>query len=526
LPQFQINQYTPLYWAESSGFIPGRDAMGIQNSSVVIYSTLLPGITNLTERIRYYGFYCWLLDQYDRLREEKSSYRHQYDFVRRAELVIAFLMYDLHPDFVAIPGKAFAEDFFEPFKTEGSVDLSAGADKGKYLVDDKGENRSYWKYPSGAMGQYYAGALIALSLIKIKENYYLLLEHGKRLAQAFADSLNQGAGLFLLSIVKNGQLKYADLPQLSAFDISRIDEKSSEWSEYVNLLFNKDGQNKSTFQRRDTLVQYLRVCETDFPSSNWLLGQYFFQNRSEVELREDSASLGWYAYYTQELMHYAIEHIFNTMLLLMKKDLYEINAFVEEQGRQFILTATNYNINPDITLTEWIGSSTAGIQESPLQIKSELDKAAKELDFVGVYCLSLLLLVKTYKQVEGDVPAFYNYLIRNNIQERRGNIYEIHDLLNRNSDRTINEFFVILIRKILNDHQIVAFNKMGNGEVQVHKFLIEHNHLVQINHIAPRMTTPRLGSVKNMLEDLNLLAKDTQRPTELGIRLLAIYHQN
>ena len=70
----------------------------------------------------------------------------------------------------------------------------------------------------------------------------------------------------------------------------------------------------------------------------------------------------------------------------------------------------------------------------------------------------------------------------------------------------------------------VAFNKMGNGEAQVHKFLIEHNHLIQINPIAPRMTNPRLGSVKNMLEDLSLLDKELHRPTSEGIALLEKYH--
>ena len=49
------------FWAEGRDFIGGRDPLGIQNSSVSIYSTLLPGLNNVTERLRYYGFYCWLL---------------------------------------------------------------------------------------------------------------------------------------------------------------------------------------------------------------------------------------------------------------------------------------------------------------------------------------------------------------------------------------------------------------------------------------------------------------------------------
>lgn len=524
MAQFQTDTITPLYWAESSGFITGRDSMGIQNSSVVVYVTLLPGITNVTERIRYYGFHCWILAQYDNLKEEKLSYKHQYDFIRRAELVIAFLMQHQNPDFVAIPGKAFAGDFFNRFEEDGFIDLSSGADKGKYLKDDKGDNRSYWKYSSGAMGQYYAGALLALSLIKIRENYYLLQPKGQELAEAFAASIDPDTQSTLLSIIKNGELNYADLSKLKAFDISDIDPSSSEWKTYIDLLFNKDGQSKQTFQRRDTLLHYLRINKTSFPRSNWLLGEYFFQYTSEVSYEPYSASLGWYVYYTQELIHYAIEHIFNTMLLLMKKDFYEINSFVDQQV-ELLEEALNKNkIDPRAPLRDWLTLNMSGNEKSPIQIKLDLNQSAKEQAFSEVYYQSLLLITQTYQKVKGDIKAFENYLLKNGIQGRRGNIIEIQEYLNRNAGKSIILFFRTFLRSILNDHQIVAFNKMGNGEAQVHKFLIEHNHLIQINHIAPRMTNPRLGSVKNMLEDLSLLDKELHRPTSEGIALLEKYH--
>ena len=43
---------------------PGLDPLGLQITSEATYAALLPGVTNLTNRIRYYGFYCWLLDFY------------------------------------------------------------------------------------------------------------------------------------------------------------------------------------------------------------------------------------------------------------------------------------------------------------------------------------------------------------------------------------------------------------------------------------------------------------------------------
>ena len=44
----------------------GLDPLGMQNSGVVLYQALLPGISNITLRMRYYGFFCWLSDVYAR----------------------------------------------------------------------------------------------------------------------------------------------------------------------------------------------------------------------------------------------------------------------------------------------------------------------------------------------------------------------------------------------------------------------------------------------------------------------------
>ena len=52
----------------------GLDPLGMQNTSVGLYQKLLPGISNVTLRIRYYGFYAWLSSIYaDRIRRHQSE---------------------------------------------------------------------------------------------------------------------------------------------------------------------------------------------------------------------------------------------------------------------------------------------------------------------------------------------------------------------------------------------------------------------------------------------------------------------
>ncbi len=522
MAQLQINTITPLYWAASSGFIPGRDAMGIQNSSVVVYASLLPGITNLTERIRYYGFYCWLLAQYDAGEGSKDNYRQQFDFIRRAELLIAFYMQHEVGGYSSIPGANFAFEYLPTLLKNGSIDLAAGADKGKSMRNANGEARSYWKYASGAMGQYYAGALLALSLVssyvKEKSNYFVLTDRGQKLADAFGQSLDAQSVKVLLSIVRSGTLKAAQLEQLAAFDISNIPVGSAEWQAYLELLFQPDSPTPTGSMRLQTLRQYLQVAGMGIPFSRWLLGEYYFQNPNTVKFAPSSASLGWYLYYAQELIHFAIEMIFNSLLLQMKKDRYvKIDEFVESQ---VMLLNDEMKTRDEIENEQFRIWFTTDYSFSAMEWRDDLRNAYLEQQFAAVFYLALLVIAQTYQQVQPRIQAFREYLNANHIAGKRGNILEIEEYLILNGERPVIDFFRQFVFRILNDHQMVAYDKMGNGEVQVHKFLIEHNHLVQINTIEPRMTTPRLGSVKNILEDLSLLDTETHLPTEEGLALL------
>jgi hypothetical protein len=54
LDQIAYPQWTD-YRAKS-----GLDPLGMQNSSINLCQRLLPGISNVTLRMRYYGFYAWL----------------------------------------------------------------------------------------------------------------------------------------------------------------------------------------------------------------------------------------------------------------------------------------------------------------------------------------------------------------------------------------------------------------------------------------------------------------------------------
>ena len=80
------------FWAEFSSAASGRDPLAIQNSSVVIYTKMVVGITNVTNRIRYNGFFCWIFDTILQNIDKKNSLQEQIRYSRRAELLLAYMM--------------------------------------------------------------------------------------------------------------------------------------------------------------------------------------------------------------------------------------------------------------------------------------------------------------------------------------------------------------------------------------------------------------------------------------------------
>ena len=70
------------------------------------------------------------------------------------------------------------------------------------------------------------------------------------------------------------------------------------------------------------------------------------------------------------------------------------------------------------------------------------------------------------------------------------------------------DFVKNLVRTIINEHTAIAYRKMGNGEKNLLKFLLEDNYLVHIETMTPNFTSPRLKTLYNFAIDLGLITKE------------------
>ncbi len=147
--------------------IEGLDHLGIEVVSANIYGNLLPGITNVTDRARYYSFYPWVLHRYAQGRPERADRTGWLTWFRRLELAyaIACAAWEASGKTGAHASAVVGVDAGRRVivGVRGKVDLRDRAD-----LDSSGKipATAYFKNPEGGFGQYYKVPLGILGLIR------------------------------------------------------------------------------------------------------------------------------------------------------------------------------------------------------------------------------------------------------------------------------------------------------------------------------------------------------------------------
>jgi hypothetical protein len=505
------------FWGASINLITGLDPLGLQTTSEATYATMLPGISNLTNRLRYYGFYCWLLDFYFKT-EKKGNSKEQYRFIRRSELMIAIIMQSQRKEVQQITGSNFASALIYTV-TGNHFDLAEGADK-----DDTDKN-VYWKYPSGAFGQYYYGAMQALSLIISAVNedgdvvYNISQPHprqkvsGKQLADAFETSLTPQIKELLYSNIKKGKLYLSDIPELiKYFAIDIIDTQSNEWQLYVEMLLDKDEPSQEveeliTFHRRETILSLLSLSVQNKKDYDWykfLLECY--QNKLGTSSQpETGTKIGWYCYQLNEYWQYACGTIFWAML----QHLYN---FQQDQYLPSFVKTFSMSITKEICIElKQATQQTTFVSEilSLISDTTDEEEIKNAIDLKGNIVLAakngFMLLLQLFKNNREQLHPLKEFMSRKR-NERDGNMVDGILTVHSAESETLQEFIEqFILRKIIYRHSMVALRKMGSGSQATHKFIIEEQYIRFIDTFPPRNTSPRMNALQNILFDLQVI---------------------
>jgi hypothetical protein len=518
---YTAQSYKKPFWAENSGFITGRDPLGIQNSSITTYTRLLPGITNLTLRIRYYGLYSWLLSVYSKEANNKSdNIEGHYNYFRRAELIVAFIMRKKFPDELSIIGSDYTDKREGDVEKKGFYDIRQGADK----VSNPKEEDVYWDFPSGALGQYYAGSLIALKLISISERFFIIEPEGQKLAEAFESVVPEEQRTKFLKIIKSGVLTLTDIDSLQDFAINQIAIGSPEWNFYKSMLIGIDGPDildedgVQTYLRKETIglyLEYINGGNRKGNDLNFIESQYLLN----VSGKFNEASFGWYYYYLNEGFHFALETIFWTLLVQLDGTEQEVEDFIFKMTELVAdKSASPFGNSAEQSIAEIINSTE---KIDLISSQTELEGLVKSpINSLVAIHHAFQLMILIYKLTQTRQEEIVSFEKRYKVWAQKGRVSEnLECYVEQSMELQYKDFVKETIKKILNDHINTAYRKMGNGESNLLKFIIEDSIITHIQTMTPRHTSPRLRTLSNIMSDLSFVHNNSHL-TEEGLTLL------
>jgi len=151
-------------WVKPPYETGGLDHLGVQAPCIQIYGQLLPGITNVTDRARYYSFYLWLFNEFD-----KKGWRQKDEVIaqlRKADCLFSLISIRhglQHKNYADHAGSAVGSNTLSSvvaqLAPEGSLRLS------DFTHFNENDNTRYFKNPLGGLGQYYFGVLYELKVM-------------------------------------------------------------------------------------------------------------------------------------------------------------------------------------------------------------------------------------------------------------------------------------------------------------------------------------------------------------------------
>ncbi len=516
---YKAGELTGPFWAENSGLANGRDPLGIQNSSVATYVKLLPGITNVTSHIRYYGFYCWLLEQYISNKEIKNnnSLQEQLLFIRKAELLLTYTIKAIDGSrYNGVGGSAFVE---RDLKDNPEVDYSINLEKNASFYK-KGNTNVYWKLRSGVFGQYYLGVLKDLALIAEPQgtnNVYVRTgELGRQLAYAFDKNVPTKQKLTFIKAVIDGRISRKILDSLPNFHLNYIPVDSEEWKFYIDLMRGADlpGTNLGSTRFRNATINFYLNFLKQKQEKEFL--DYCYIKRRAIADKEFDASIGWRYYSLNEYSHVAYEHIFCSLLYFLKPyplDLEQrVNVLAQESTslllKELKIKGKNLHVSDVINATfstdKFYNNMWYNHEEQP------------------AYCIAnaLLLLMLLYKENLDDKEALMGYANKNQII-RKGHAFNLfNEILEKNLKNDLPKFIKNTIYLALNDHLFSSYNKASLNQKDMFNILVEDSTARRVRDTEPALTSPRINSLKSFLLDLQLITP-ANKPINNALQIFA-----
>lgn len=496
-------------WTKPGNFSAGRDPLGFQAASVRLYTSLVPGLTNVTNRLRYYSFYCWVVWQFEQIHHTTKEDKWV-EFIRRCEAAIALACQ------IGDAANALGMAGSEWWRHEAADTSKRTFDLIK-PTNRPGEEGQYLKARYGNFGQFYTASMLEMGLIDNASArvYGVTSTAGKALAVAVQDEHPEACAL-LLKAVKSGRISRADCETISeALHPSYLDPSSQEARLLKEFLQGARADDPTAEARRTSLRNVLAVVS---------------DSKGEFDLRRElyvqSGSLGtplhgvenltrWRAYFLNEFCHIALEVWLNAIVGLSNQaaepTLVETLTASLASLAVSDEKATTEDLAASLALNSLGGEHDLGAE---LLAAASIKKRPEASAVTGStkLILSLWLRWREAAQVRDE-------LLRETVEGR--SVEGVFRFLDLNRAENAKVTIAKLIKKfVVSNHLMIAGQKLATGGRFTYRFTLDDGCLVDGEFGEYTYTQPRIANLLSFARDAHLVDEESGVITVAGAEFL------
>lgn len=475
----------------------GRDPLGLQATSIRMYQGLVPGITNITNRLRYYSYFPWIIRLYEKAEHSTSSSKWA-TFVRRADALFAL------SSMVADPAQADGLGGWDWANNQRQRAAEHGIDLARY-TDDPNSSERYLLASRGTFGGAYAPTFIDFGLISDSQ-VPVTLGRGTELAKAFGASIGSAAELIRDTLTR-GHVEAKALLQIGeAVHPAHIPEPSEELRLLRDFLFGTWGDAQAE-ARRSTAWLLLDAYRRGVTAGNSDQLRQLWYDRllpdgsaySQLGLTIDR----WRAYQANEYCHLALECMLNGLVGLQAQS-YRDGI---EPRRLIAEVVSDGLADEGGSWSDWALSVADDSNETEAVLGARVLDAlqmAKRPDAALVrdsFALLARLWVR-WAAGDGDVRKIIMTAAGRNGRSLDGVMRTLDD----RADQPLREVASTLLqRHIIIDHQTIAGHKLASAGTFTYHFMVADGLLTDGKVGDYAYTTPRLGNFTRLLRDAKLI---------------------
>lgn len=473
----------------------GLDPLGIQNSGVLLYQALLPGISNVTLRMRYYCYYCWVSETYARsgASDDFEAWR---TWLRKAEALYALVA--AYAEETGVGGTEWANGRLAVGKKVIDFAAAASTDRSQKL---------YLRQALGVFGGAYFSQMEEMGLFTYNKHGIQIAtrELGKRAATLFADAIGPDVAKLLRRKIADASVRVRELQRLSAIAPSGIEEDGAEREFYEMLLFaegNTASENARSRSASLRLVLHTARAIEATPGPEDVRWHLFDTPAGPLPSELEAQRLNWEVYNCQDLMQVAAASLLAWAISLLNSadgglPIPEIRAQVVDE-----LTSQS-----EMGFAGSWREFRSGINRETYDFRETWNQLTNWRGAPDEKAMAAVQLMAALHQRTLDRPDLAGRIDQG--FPMRGMAHSLRTELSwlaSEEDQTVIEKIAdYMIERVVRRHSWVAMQKLRRQRDYTFLFEVRDGRLIYLKGYQPVATTPRLMPAIQFLEDIYLL---------------------